>query len=207
MIRLLLSAGRGPVECRIALSHVLEALRREACAANLGIDIVTGRDRDGLGPASAVAALHGERAAEFAKRWTGTVQWTAESRVRQHHKRKNWFIGVFPLPAREAQAAEVRPIDVRFEAFRAGGPGGQHQNRTESAVRATHVPTGLSVVARDERSQHRNKALALQRLASLIAAQADLAELSDRNSLQARHDALERGRPIRTFYGDDFRAG
>lgn len=52
----------------------------------------------------------------------------------------------------------------RVDTFRAGGPGGQHQNVTESAVRLTHLPTGVVVVARDERSQHRNRSLALARL-------------------------------------------
>ena len=54
--------------------------------------------------------------------------------------------------------------ECRVETFRAGGPGGQHQNRTESGVRLVHLPTGVRVVARDERSQHRNRALALSRL-------------------------------------------
>jgi peptide chain release factor 2 len=52
----------------------------------------------------------------------------------------------------------------RVETFRAGGPGGQHQNTSDTAVRLVHGPTGIRVVAREERSQHRNKTLALQRL-------------------------------------------
>ncbi len=54
--------------------------------------------------------------------------------------------------------------ECRVETFAAGGPGGQHQNRTESAVRLTHGPTGIQVVAREERSQHRNRRKALERL-------------------------------------------
>jgi protein subunit release factor A len=54
--------------------------------------------------------------------------------------------------------------ECRVETFAAGGPGGQHQNRTESAVRLTHLPTGIRVVAREERSQHRNRQTAIDRL-------------------------------------------
>lgn len=54
--------------------------------------------------------------------------------------------------------------ECRVETFRAGGPGGQHQNTTESAVRLVHLPTGVEVVARDQRSQHRNRRIALERL-------------------------------------------
>jgi protein subunit release factor A len=54
--------------------------------------------------------------------------------------------------------------ECRVETFRAGGPGGQHQNKTESAVRLTHLPTGITVTARESRSQHRNRQVALGRL-------------------------------------------
>jgi len=54
--------------------------------------------------------------------------------------------------------------ECRVETFRSGGPGGQHQNKTESGVRLTHLPTGISVIARDSRSQHRNRQIVLARL-------------------------------------------
>jgi protein subunit release factor B len=54
--------------------------------------------------------------------------------------------------------------EIRFETFTPGGPGGQHANKTSSAVRAVHAPTGVSAVAREHRSQHRNRELALERL-------------------------------------------
>lgn len=60
--------------------------------------------------------------------------------------------------------------ECRVETFAAGGPGGQHQNRTESAVRLVHLPTGIRVVAREERSQHRNRARALERLRAALRA-------------------------------------
>jgi ribosome-associated protein len=59
---------------------------------------------------------------------------------------------------------EALLAECRVETFRAGGPGGQHQNTTESGVRLVHLPTGIRVIAREERSQHRNRAVALRRL-------------------------------------------
>ena len=59
--------------------------------------------------------------------------------------------------------------ECRLETFRSGGPGGQHQNVTESGVRLVHLPTGVRVIARDERSQHRNRSIALKRLRDKLA--------------------------------------
>ena len=64
-----------------------------------------------------------------------------------------------PIPDDEQLLAECR-----IETFRSGGPGGQHQNKTESGVRLTHLPSGITVTARDSRSQHRNRQIALARL-------------------------------------------
>jgi peptide chain release factor len=110
----------------------------------------------------------------------------------------SWFIGVFKLEALAIAPAKFNVADVRLESFRAGGPGGQHQNKTESAVRAVHKPTGLAVVVRDGRSQHRNKIIAIERL------RAELAAITDRQNVQSGHNLLERGRPVRTFKGEQF---
>ncbi|MEM7776334.1 MAG: peptide chain release factor H [Pseudomonadota bacterium] len=204
MIRLQLTSGRGPAECRMALAHVLTRMAREADDLGLDVDVARGTDPDGHGPASALVLVNGDAAAEFADRWTGTLLWIAKSEVRPHHRRKNWYIGCRRADPPTMTSVDLDPSDVRFEAFRAGGPGGQHQNKTESAVRAVHVPTGLAVVARDQRSQHRNKASALARLGELILAARNLSVAADRASLQDGHDQLERGAPKRTFRGAAF---
>jgi peptide chain release factor len=105
-----------------------------------------------------------------------------------------------------AEPLAVDPRAVRFEAFRAGGPGGQHQNKTESAVRAVHLPTGRAVAARDGRLQHRNKAIALERLGLLLKLEGELAALTARQEAQAMHGKLARGNPLRRFKGERFEA-
>jgi peptide chain release factor len=142
--------------------------------------------------------ISGDAALEsFANSWRGTVQWTARSPFRPEHKRKNWFVGVEILePADETR---FNPNDVRWETMRASGPGGQHVNRTESAVRVTHLPTGVQAIAMEERSQHRNRKLALARLLQ------KLNEIGRRRHDDAReerwraHQELERGNPVRVF--------
>jgi peptide chain release factor len=208
VIRLLFTIGRGPQECRMALAKALTVFAREAEAAGMDVDLAVGSDPDGVGPASAIARLDGVGAEAFAASWVGSILWVARSPLRPHHKRKNWFVGVLRLAAGQGGddgAAKLDARDVRFEALQAGGPGGQHQNKTESAIRAVHLPTGLAVLARDGRSQHRNKALALRRLAAHLALAKELAALADSRAIQAGHDRLERGRPVRTFEGEAFR--
>jgi peptide chain release factor len=211
VIRLLVTAGRGPAECRIAVVNTLAAMAREAETSGLDLDVAAGPDLDGHGPASAIAVVSGDGAALFAERWSGSIQWTAESPLRPRHKRKNWFIGVVALPDLPPPAGEGREgaasldlREVRFEAFRAGGPGGQHQNKTESAVRAVHVPSGLAAVARDGRSQHRNKMVAVDRLAMLLRTLQEVAATADRQAVHLNHDRLERGNPVRRFRGKGF---
>lgn len=209
MIRLHVTTGRGPVECRIALRLALEQLTAEAVAAGVACDVSPERASDSHGPASAIVLLASDddpaAVERLAQSWTGSVLWVSQSPVRPNHKRKNWFIGSTRLTEPTRRPTAIRQGDVRFSALRAGGPGGQHQNKTESAVRAVHVPSGRSVVVRDGRSQHRNKTLALQRLAALLASDADLDAAREAERRQATHDSLERGRPVRTFRGADFK--
>ena len=98
MIRLLLTSGRGPAECRIAVQKAVAALTAEATSLGLETDCLEGPNPDGHGPASAIVVIHGDAAGSFARPWIGAIQWVAQSPLRPHHKRKNWFIGVVELP-------------------------------------------------------------------------------------------------------------
>jgi peptide chain release factor len=201
------TAGRGPQECQFAVAHFARVLEREARAAGLDCDVIDAVDGDGRGCLlSALLSLEGHEALAFARRNAGSVQWICRSPVRTEHKRKNWFIGVDVLsPPDATSAGAMKTSDVVFEAMRASGPGGQHVNKTESAVRATHKPTGLVATAREERSQAMNKKLALARLAALLADGVTSAKAAAERERWAQHDQLERGQAVRTFKGADFR--
>jgi peptide chain release factor len=201
-----ITSGRGPAECQLAVAKLADVLEKEARKAGLAcevLDVVEGRER---GTAlSALLSVEGEGARAFAARSRGSVLWICPSPVRTGHQRKNWFVGVDVLAPPDTPANTLRHADVVFEAMRASGPGGQHVNKTESAVRATHKPTGLVATAREERSQAMNKKLALARLAGMLADGAAAAQADAEHDRWAQHDALERGRPVRTFEGPSFR--
>ncbi len=197
-----ISAGSGPEECAYTASLTVQVILQDAqnrktqdITAHV-IESESAREKGNI--RSALLALEGLHARAFAESWTGIVQWVWKSAYRPHHKRKNWFVQVKPY-TESVLGNLFSPSDVRFETARAGGPGGQYVNKTESAVRAVHVPTGKSATAREERSQLMNKRLALAKLASLFhEEQLDREKASQRDLRQSHHE-LERGNPIRVY--------
>lgn len=199
MSRLLVSSGNGPAECRMAVVKVLREMEREAGAL---IEIVDSVWPDKHGPASAIVMLD-DRA--FAKRWQGTILWRCQSPIRPQHKRQNWFVGVFDVADHIDADTTLNPQDLRYERFRAGGPGGQHQNTTDSAVRVVHLPSGMVAASREQRSQHRNKAQALRRLEAIMLLAQTQKGADDKVRLNLLHSHLQRGNPVRRFSGVKFR--
>ncbi len=201
-VSLLVTSGSGPAECQQAVAGILEVMHSEAERLSVDFDFTGTRSKHGF--KSAVILVSGTEAETFADRWRGTIKWRATSTLRPSHKRANWFIGVFDLPAPAQPHGAILANDVVFETFRAGGPGGQHQNTTDSAVRATHRLSGLVAVAREERSQHRNKSLAFERLQQLMAAQIAADEATQKAANNGLHHVLQRGNPVRRFKGQTF---
>ncbi len=197
-----ITAGQGPAECAWAVVKVLEQIQKEALAASFvcnTLEIDPGPE-PGTAHSALVSISGGARLESFAASWNGTVQWTARSPFRPEHKRKNWFVGIDVIEPVDETC--FNPRDVRWETMRASGPGGQHVNRTESAVRVTHLPTGVQATGREERSQHRNRKLALARLRQKLD-QIDSTRLGDARQERWRaHQELQRGNPVRVFRGD-----
>ncbi|HRI51022.1 MAG TPA: peptide chain release factor H [Pseudomonadota bacterium] len=202
-----LSAGRGPAECQRVVARLMPILCAEA--ADLGLRTELLEATAGAAPdtlASALLAVEPKVYASdpeaLAAGWVGTVQWVGKSPFRPHHKRQNWFIGIeqFALPERPS----FNDQDIEISVLCASGPGGQHVNKTQSAVRVVHRPTGLSTVARQERSQHQNRRLALARLQALLQARAAGADLDAEHARWQEHNALIRGNAVRVYYGEDY---
>ncbi len=197
-IYLQITSGRGPVECCRVVVLVAREMLDDAHRQSINAEIIDYNDGPDDGTwSSAIMKLDGEQAANFANQWCGTIQWTAQSTFRPNHGRKNWFVGVSPITFPSINSLSKN--EIRYETFRASGPGGQHVNKTESAVRATHLPTGISVTASNRRSQQQNKKLAGERLAIKLSLwrQAE-AQKSERDNWN-NHNTLLRGNPIKTF--------
>lgn len=207
MMLLQLTASNGPQECELAIAHAMRLLLDEAQRMGVRPQLLESCPGASQGTwRSVLLALEGEGAPALAQRWCGSVLWVCPSPYRPAHPRKNWFIGVQRFAGDEPghKAIELHEEDLIFEAVRATGPGGQHVNTTDSAVRVTHRPTGMSVKVQTERSQHANRRLARLLLAHKLSERAELALQKARADRWQQHQAVERGNPKRVFQGPRF---
>jgi len=199
-----ITAGRGPAECTWVAAQVLKKVLDEAHENQLEATVLQRESGQENGTVtSALLVIKGKSVKEFVQSWTGTIQWIGQSGFRKMHKRKNWFIGVF-----EVETLQIKTIsekDIQYQAMRSSGAGGQHVNKVSSAIRATHVPTGLSVVSMDSRSQHQNKKLATERLLGKFKV-FELEQIKQQVSSQWENQLnVQRGNPTLTFKGSDFK--
>jgi len=201
-IYLNITSGNGPRECQWVVVKLAQAFVKEAKRAGLKANIVWDCEAASTAP-SLMVGLKGKGANVFAQERLGTIRWIGQSPFRKNHKRKNWFAGVSLVPNVE-DVPDLKESDIRYQTLKASGPGGQHVNKTESAVRATHVPTGLTVTASDERSQFANKRLTRIKLANLLSCQREAEESKRKDKIWSAHKSLERGNEIRVYQGSGF---
>jgi peptide chain release factor 2 len=125
-----------------------------------------------------------------------------DSNARRHTS----FASVFVYPeVDESIAVEINPADLRVDVYRASGAGGQHVNKTESAVRITHLPTNIVVQSQNDRSQHRNRAECLSMLKAKLYELELRKRLAEQNKLEASKTDIGWGHQIRSYVLDQSR--
>lgn len=193
-----ITAGRGPVECARAVVLVAQELLKAIPGLRLA-DCEPHNQTEGCYMSMTFSACTNLNKA-LIDEWQGTVMWrSTKNRYRPGHKRCNWFVGINFFD--EVELPQINDADIVYETCRSGGKGGQNVNKVETTVRALHVPTGISVKCSDERSQAQNKSIARERLLLKLCRQNEQALADSQSRRWSRHDALERGNPVKKFIG------
>ena len=197
-----ITSGRGPVECCRVVVLVMQKIIGQAKSLGSNAEIVEHEDgpQDGC-MYSATLSVVSQDITPFIKEWEGSVLWVAQKNpFRPWHRRKNWFVGVHFFQPMESNKTDDR--DIVYETLRSSGPGGQNVNKVETAVRATHLPSGLSVLASDMRTQVQNKKLARERLVMKLSVMEEEKQMRQTHDVWMNHNTLERGNPVKRFKGD-----
>ena len=194
------TAGRGPAPARQFVAMLAARLEEIVEAGGLLVVDVTIHG-DLAEPGSVEILVVGDAPRVLAEE-CGTHALVARSASRGKAARKRWFAGVGLLVAAEEQEPEgvcFAASDLQITAMRASGPGGQNVNKTSTAVRVLHRPSGITVRMADERSQQQNLRRALQRIAAKLAEVAEHARAEGGARRRGSHDRVERGAPVRVY--------
>ncbi len=164
-----IQAGTGGTEACDWAQMLLRMYARWAERKGFQVEIVDELRNDEAGIRNATLYVQGEHAYGWLQSETGVHRLIRISPFDANKRRQTSFAAVDVLPEIEGTIEiDIRDDDLERETFRSGGPGGQHQNKTESGVRFRHVPTGITAESRNERSQHKNAAVALALLKSKL---------------------------------------
>ena len=203
-----ISSGRGPSECELAVGLFAQSLAKEF----KGMRILE-KHRSGNWEKipksklkekcfnSVIAEIDSEATRDFC----GSILWICKSPFRPKHGRKNWFIDVSKVENFTDEKISLDEKDIRMERFHCGGNGGQNVNKVETGVRLIHIPTGISVTATEERSQHLNREIAMRKLEERIREKIKEENSGRESERWEKHCTLERGNPIRVYAGMEFR--
>ena len=201
-----IQAGSGGTEAQDWASMLLRMYLRYSERRDFKVEVLEESEAEVAGIKSASIKISGDYAYGILRTESGVHRLVRKSPFDSGNRRHTSFASVFVYPeVDDSIEVEINPADLRIDTYRASGAGGQHINKTDSAVRITHMPSGIVVQCQNDRSQHRNKAEAM----AMLKAQLYALELRKRNEeKQAMEDAktdIGWGHQIRSYVLDQSR--
>ena len=202
---LTINAGAGGTEACDWSSMLLRMYRMWAEKAGFQVVELFEQDGEEAGIKSASIEIRGDYAYGWLKGENGVHRLVRISPFNAQGKRQTSFSSVFVYPLVEDNDIDIQinPADIEMDVFRASGAGGQHVNRTNSAVRLRHLPTGIAVECQADRSQHRNRDTAMTMLKSRLYELELRKRQAEKDKVEAGKSKIEWGSQIRSYVLDD----
>ena len=195
-----ISAGAGGTEAQDWAQMIMRMYTRWAERKGYAVDILDMSEGEEAGIKGAVLEIKGQHAFGFLRPETGVHRLVRISPFDAQSRRHTSFASVFVYPVVDDEIKiEIRDEDIKMDVYRASGAGGQHVNKTSSAVRLTHIPSGVVVASQQERSQFKNKATAMKMLKNrLYQIEADK-QAAEKAKLDATKSDVSFGSQIRSY--------